>query len=199
MKLENLIRLRIKMVNFRLKKLNGKNESDRVNKIYFLVCLTLLTFFVFQVNGHEKSYADIKNKRMLKISVLANTHWTDTGIDVVDGQEVYFKASGGISLQKGNPMAYCGPDGYNLKTVQQPIKDKNIGALIGKVVMLISIDVDEETGEEIRNELVKEFYIGSENSVEIPIGGRIFLGVNENVVEDNSGEFRVEMRLSSFP
>jgi len=187
------------MVNFRLKKLNGKNESDRVNKIYFLVCLTLLTFFVFQVNGHEKSYADIKNKRMLKISVLANTHWTDTGIDVVDGQEVYFKASGGISLQKGNPMAYCGPDGYNLKTVQQPIKDKNIGALIGKVVMLISIDVDEETGEEIRNELVKEFYIGSENSVEIPIGGRIFLGVNENVVEDNSGEFRVEMRLSSFP
>jgi len=186
------------MVNFRLKKLNGKNESDRVKKIYFLACLTLLTFFVFQVNGHEKSYADIKNKRTSKISVLANTHWTDTGIDVVDGQEVYFKASGGISLQKGNPMAYCGPDGYDLKTIQQPIKDKNIGALIGKVVMLISIDVDEETGEDIRNELVKEFYIGSENSVEIPIGGRIFLGVNENVVEDNAGEFRVEMRLLSF-
>jgi len=198
MKIENLIRLRIKMVNFRLKKLNGKNELDRVNKLYFLACLALLTFFVFQVNGHEKSYADIKNKRTLRISVLANTHWTDTGIDVVEGQEVYFKASGGISLQKGNPMAYCGPDGYDLKTVQQPIKEKNIGALIGKVVMLISIEVDEKTGEEIRNELVEEFYIGSENSVEIPIGGRIFLGINENVVEDNAGEFRVEMRLSSF-
>jgi len=198
MKIENLIRLRIKMVNFRLKKLNGKNELDRVNKLHFLACLALLTFFVFQVNGHEKSYADIKNKRTLRISVLANTHWTDTGIDVVEGQEVYFKASGGISLQKGNPMAYCGPDGYDLKTVQQPIKEKNIGALIGKVVMLISIEVDEETGEEIRNELVEEFYIGSENSVEIPIGGRIFLGINENVVEDNAGEFRVEMRLSSF-
>ncbi|MEA3421573.1 MAG: hypothetical protein U9Q97_07855, partial [Acidobacteriota bacterium] len=59
-------------------------------------------------------------------------------------------------------------------------------------------EVDEETGEEIRNELVEEFYIGSENNVEIPIGGRIFLGVNENVVEDNAGEFRVEMRLSSL-
>ncbi len=198
MKLENLSRLRIKMVNFRLKKINGKNKSDRVNKLHFLVCLALLTFFVFRVNGYEKSYAYIKNERTLRISVLANTHWTDTGIDVVEGQEVYFKASGGISLQKGNPMAYCGPDGYDLKTVQQPIKDKNIGALIGKVVMLISIVVDEETGEEIRNELVEEFYIGSENNVEIPIGGRIFLGVNENVVEDNAGEFRVEMRLASF-
>jgi len=185
------------MFNFKLKKLTRQNEPDRVIEVYFLACLALMVFLVIKVSGNEKNYVDIKQERVLRISVLANAHWTDTGIDVVEAQEVYFRATGGISLQKGNPMAYCGPDGYDLKTVQQPIKEKNIGALIGRIVMLISVEVDKKTGEEIRNELVEEFYIGRENRVEIPIGGRLFLGVNENVVEDNAGEFKVEIRLSS--
>jgi hypothetical protein len=102
-----------------------------------------------------------------------------------------FEASGVISLQKGNPMAYCGPDGYNLRTVQQPLRDKNIGALIGRVVFLVSVEVDEETGEETRNEIIEEFYIGEEIRMKMPLSGRLFLGINENVVGDNSGEYKV--------
>ncbi|NIM91026.1 MAG: M48 family metalloprotease [Candidatus Aminicenantes bacterium] len=128
---------------------------------------------------------------VLTINVLGNVDWTDTGLDVDIDQQIYFRASGGISLQKGNPLAYCGPDGYNLKTMQQPIPDEKIGSLIGKVVKLISIEIDEETEEEIRNEIEKYFYIGSENRVKMEIDGRLFLGINENIVGDNSGEFQV--------
>jgi hypothetical protein len=92
-------------------------------------------------------------------------------------------------------MAYCGPDGYDLKTVQQPIQNKNIGALIGKVVLLISIEVDEETGEETRNEMVEIFHIGASKIVPMPISGRLFLGVNENVAGDNSGQYTVDIRV----
>lgn len=129
------------------------------------------------------------------VNVLGNADWTDTGIDVVEDQQIYFQASGGISLQKGNPLAYCGPDGYNLKTMQQPISDRNIGALIGKVVKLISVEIDEETGEEIRNEMERYFFIGSESRVKMEIDGRLFLGINENIVGDNSGEFEVTIFL----
>jgi hypothetical protein len=96
-------------------------------------------------------------------------------------------------------MAWCGPDGMDRKTMQQPISDRNIGALIGKVVWLISIEVDEETGEEIRHEIIEKFYIGSADQVRMPISGRLFLGINENVVGDNSGEFEVIIYLPLLP
>jgi hypothetical protein len=119
--------------------------------------------------------------------------WTDTGLDVVEGQEYVVRAAGGISLQRGNPTAFCGPDGYNLKTAQQPLPDRNIGALVGRVVLLISVEKDPETKKEFRNERIEVFYVGSESRIMISLKGRFFLGVNENVVGDNSGEFRASI------
>lgn len=130
----------------------------------------------------------------VEIVVPADKNWTDTGLEVLAGQRLIFRAAGGISLQRGNPIAYCGPDGYPLKTVQQPLKDQNIGALIGKVVKLISIEKDEETGEEKRNEIEEIFYIGRGRQIYLPLDGRLYLGVNEVVVGDNVGSFRVEIR-----
>ncbi len=75
------------------------------------------------------------------------------------------------------------------------MSDQNIGALIGKIVQLISIEVDEETGEEIRNEMEEYFFIGSENIVIMSIDGRLFFGINENLVGDNSGGFEVTLYI----
>jgi hypothetical protein len=136
-----------------------------------------------------------KKETVHGISVLGNQNWTDTGLGVMKGQEVYFRATGGISLQKGNPMAYCDPDGYDYRGIQQPVLNRNVGALIGKVVHLLSIEIDEETGEEIRNEIEEIFYVGRENQVVMPLSGRLFMGINENVVGDNSGQFKVEIYL----
>jgi hypothetical protein len=133
----------------------------------------------------------LKLNHVYRITVPANVDWTDTGMSVFFGQEIRFRTYGGISLQKGNPMAYCGPDGYSLLTVQQPIRDRNIGALIGKIVKLISVEVDEETEEEKRIEEIVYFYIGSNNTIVIPLEGHFFLGINELLVSDNSGEFMV--------
>jgi hypothetical protein len=130
-------------------------------------------------------------QRGLEISVLSQTGWTDTGLDVEEGQEIVFRAVGQISLQKGNPVTYCGPDGYNYQSLQQPLQDENIGALIGKVYFLISVEVDEETGEEIRNDREEIFHIGSAKRVTMPMDGRLYLGINENLVADNDGAFHV--------
>ena len=40
-----------------------------------------------------------------RVDVPGNIDWTDSGLDVVEGQELRFQASGGISLQEGNPLA----------------------------------------------------------------------------------------------
>lgn len=147
----------------------------------------------------QEENPDLEWKEVSRITVLGSVDWTDTGLEVKEDQEIYFSAERQISLQRGNPMAWCGPDGMDRKTMQQPISDENIGALIGKVVWLISIEIDEETGEQIRHEIIEKFYIGSANQVRMPISGLLFLGINENVVGDNSGEFEVIIYLPLFP
>jgi hypothetical protein len=164
---------------------------------YLIFFIVMLAFSPLTLRLQEQEPEGLKflTERIFRLTVPSNVQWTDTGYDVEEDQTLYFSASGGISLQVGNPMAYCGPDGYDLKTVQQPIQNRNIGALIGKVVLLISIEVDEETGEETRNEMVEIFHIGSDRIIAMPISGRLFLGINENVAEDNSGQFTVDIRL----
>lgn len=128
-----------------------------------------------------------------KLTVPGNAGWVDTGIDVEEGRELVFQGEGRISLQKGNPDAGCGPDGYDIQGFQQPLPDRNLGCLAGKVTRLLAVRTDEKTGEEVRDELIKFFYIGREQNVSIPLQGRLFLGVNENVVKDNDGEFTVSI------
>jgi hypothetical protein len=127
------------------------------------------------------------------VIVPGSAAWTDTGIEVVQGQEIAFEAEGRISLQKGNPQAGCGPDGYDLRTVQQPLADQNLGALIGKVVIAVTLIKDEKSGRELEDEAAELFYVGAGRRVAMPAKGRLFLGINEQVIGDNAGEFSVRV------
>ncbi len=135
----------------------------------------------------------LSKERALNLVVPGNSSWTDTGIEVTSGEEIIFRGEGIISLQRGNPEAECGPDGYDLRTLQQPLPAKNMGALIGKIVISLTVTVDERTKEEKQEEVSQIFFIGSIRRVEMPVKGHLFLGINENVVGDNSGEFRVTL------
>ena len=132
-----------------------------------------------------------------KLTVPGNAGWVDTGIDIEEGEELVFQGEGRISLQKGNPDAGCGPEGYDIQGLQQPLPDYNLGCLAGKVARLLSVRTDEKTDEEVRDELIRYFYIGREQTVSMPLRGRLFLGVNENVVKDNDGEFTVFIYIKS--
>lgn len=126
-----------------------------------------------------------------ELVVPGNAGWVDTGIDVEEDEEFLFRGEGEISLQKGNPEAACGPDGTDIQGLQQPVPDRNLGGLAGKVSQVLAVRTDEKTGEEVRDEFVRYFFIGHEQTVVMPLRGRLFVGINENVVRDNDGEFRV--------
>lgn len=128
-----------------------------------------------------------------QITVPGEVNWTDTGIEVKEGQDISFHAQGNVFLQQGNLVARCDPNGYDFRSMQQPLPDRNIGALIGKVAVLFSIEINKENGREFRYEVAEVFYIGSENTVAMPMSGRLYLGINENLVGDNSGAFTVNL------
>ena len=133
-----------------------------------------------------------------KILVVGSTPWTDTGIDVKKGQEFYFEAEGMVSLQRDNPVSACGPEGLNLRTMQQPLHDQNLGALICKVREKVEVSEDKQTGEKMSRDIGEVFFIGKENRLLLPKEGRLLLGVNENVAGDNDGGFEVKIYLRKF-
>ncbi len=133
----------------------------------------------------------LQEKATFIVAVPAQVAWTDTGLEVQAGEVLVIRASGTISLQVGNPDGFCGPDGLDLKTPQQPLPEERLGSLIGKVALLLRTEIDPETKEVIRYEEVRLFLVGKESEISMPISGRLYLGPNENVVEDNSGEFLV--------
>jgi len=159
---------------------------------YMLVALLALTSLLvpeFAPGGATRRAQDLQPVKELVIP--GDAGWVDTGIDVEEGDEFFFRGEGEISLQKGNPEAACGPDGAEIQGLQQPVPDQNLGGLAGKVGWVLAVRTDEKTREEVRDELVRYFFIGHEQDVVMPIRGRLYIGVNENVVKDNDGEFRV--------
>jgi hypothetical protein len=119
--------------------------------------------------------------------------WMDTSLDVLQGQEFWFEASGSISLQKGNPEADCGPEGLKVRTMHQPLPEHNLGCLTGKVRQKVEVSEDKETGEKTIKEFGEAFFIGKIGPATIPVDGRLLLGPNENLTGDNEGAFVVRI------
>jgi hypothetical protein len=108
------------------------------------------------------------------VSVDARTHWTDSGIDVRSGQDVTFAAAGEV---RWGPNRRDGAAGERNSPVNQgrPMPYRNAAALIGR----IGPDGD-------------PFFIGDERQpIRMRASGRLFLGLNDDYLQDNSGALRV--------
>ena len=111
------------------------------------------------------------------VVVPANVPWTNTGIQVKRGQWMRFEPSGEVRLSfNGDDVATAaGAKSYRFAE-KAPIPTIPAGALIGKV----------------NNS--KPFSIGNTtNAFQMPANGTLFLGVNDDHVPDNSGNYVVKV------
>ncbi|MBE3071464.1 MAG: hypothetical protein IMZ67_00680 [Acidobacteria bacterium] len=111
------------------------------------------------------------------ITVAATQRWTSTGITVRSGQVVALATVGRVQLS-GEAGDTAGPAGQEDRYLRRaPIPDILAGALIGRV----------GNGQ--------PFAIGDQSSVPMPGAGALFLGVNDDVLTDNRGSFRVRVTV----
>jgi len=112
-----------------------------------------------------------------QIRVPGNQRWTDTGITVRRGDRITFNASGQVQLSS-NGSDTAGPAGATSgRRPSGPMPQVFAGALIGRVGP------------------VGLFGIGSQTTpLTMPADGRLFLGINDDEVNDNHGEFTVDVR-----
>jgi hypothetical protein len=116
----------------------------------------------------------IGGQRERTVNVAANTAWMDTGIDVRPGQTIAFEATGEVTW---GPSRRDGPAGErnSPSNPNRPMPNRPAAALIGKV----------GEGEDY-------FFIGDDTGpIRVRNGGRVYLGVNDDVLNDNRGAFRV--------
>src|SRR5215831_18690043 len=108
------------------------------------------------------------------IQVNANQAWTDTNVNVKKGDRLSFSTTGQIAIRQ-NSTDMIGPDGSGTENrAGAPIPAMGLGGLIGRV----------GTG--------APFPIGSSSqAITMPANGRLYLGVNDAGVSDNSGSFVV--------
>jgi hypothetical protein len=108
------------------------------------------------------------------VAVRGNQTWTDAGFNVQVGERYRFSATGKVAYSTGpGQITTAGGEG-SVKDPMLPVPTLPLGALIGRV----------GTG--------APFAIGSNTEpIVMPARGRLFLGINDNGVLDNSGGFRV--------
>jgi hypothetical protein len=112
--------------------------------------------------------------RERQVMVPANVRAVDTGIDLRAGQDVYFEATGEVRWRQNRND---GPAGEANSPVNQnrPMPNRPAGALIGRV-----------------GDNSDAIFIGNDRGpIRVRGAGRLFLGINDDNLADNSGEFRV--------
>ena len=103
--------------------------------------------------------------------------WTRTGIQVRAGDLVRFSATGQLVLSNAAGDLATPAGAQNGRTApNSPEPSALAGALIGRVGNSRVFGIGDQLG-----------------ALPMPESGELLLGINDNVVEDNSGEFRVEV------
>lgn len=125
-------------------------------------------------NGGSSTSGRPSGLREREVNVSGTIAWNDTGVMVRSGQDVFFRASGRV---RWGPGRQDGPAGEHNSPRQagRPIPSRPAAGLIGRVG-----DSDDV------------FFIGDETgAIRMRSSGRLLLGINDDMLGDNSGGFRV--------
>jgi hypothetical protein len=111
-----------------------------------------------------------------QIIVDSRQAWTDTGIWVEAGDLISFDADGTIQMSD-NGSDTASPSGSPRQALDAPMRSTPAGTLIARIGSSAPIAV------------------GSHRTVRAPVSGEVFLGVNDDHLPDNRGEYRVTLTV----
>ena len=131
--------------------------------------------------------------RSYEIDMPATKEWLDTNIDVRGSAKLRFTATGKITYPpdesyegKSRTLGTFGPSGLPRGWAdlihQYAVKDAGHGALIGRIGS---------------DQYAQAFLIGESKEYDVPVAGRVFLGLNESMSEASTatGSFHVKIEI----
>ncbi len=139
--------------------------------------------------------AAMGQKSAQTVKVSGSLLWTDTKIDVQAGERIWITGSGTVQYpappsdgsRTAGPQS-TGPEGLargwkDLLRIY-PVPDGNRGALIGRI------------GD---SDAAQPFLIGASKELVVPIGGRLFLGINQQKSDQAQGSYEAKVEIILTP
>lgn len=156
---------------------------EEVRRLFLIAFVVTLASGAAHTSAQSALVADPTRDRSAapsharSVIVPSNVEWTNTGINVTRGQHLRFATSGEILLSFSRDDVGRAAGAVQFRhSDKAPVPVTPVGSLIGRVA----------NG--------RPFSIGdTKNAVEMPANGRLFLGVNDDHVADNSGNFVVKI------
>ena len=112
------------------------------------------------------------------VIVNSSVRWTDTGITVRAGQTLTFDADGQIRMSdNGNDTASAGGSATGRRAADSPVPSAPAGGLIARIGNRAPV------------------YVGDRQALRVPVSGRLYLGVNDDYLQDNEGQYRVTVNV----
>jgi hypothetical protein len=113
------------------------------------------------------------------ITVYPTERWIDTGMRVEAGDTITFDAEGSIQMSAdGDDIATPSGSRTGRRAAEAPLRNQSAGILIAR----------------IGNSAVVA--IGDRRTSRAPVSGELYLGVNDDFLGDNSGEYRVSVTVN---
>jgi len=110
------------------------------------------------------------------VHVNSQQRWTDTGLTVREGDIITFNASGQIQMSdNAQDVAITAGALSHRMANDSPVKGVYAGALIAQIGGYPAVA------------------IGDQRQITAPVSGRMYLGVNDDYLQDNRGEFVVSV------
>jgi hypothetical protein len=126
------------------------------------------------VYGREPNTAATSGRA---IAVGGDRQWVDTGINVQGGDTVSINANGQIRVARdGGLMTAAGVSSG--RTDGATLPDANVGGLVARIGNSGAV------------------FIGESRTFRAPRAGRLYLGVNDNYFDDNTGQFNVTVDVN---
>jgi hypothetical protein len=169
----------IKETTFTFDTENGQRRDFEISNIVrmYVSAPASRSLYASQLNQPTAAVATSGQPAPGSITVNASAGWVDTGRTVRRGQRVTFEPSGEIHFGQG-PEQVADANGKQGDPSQPtlPLPSAAVGALIGRI----------GNG--------APFLIGAQGAATMPANGRLFLGINDRELSDNSGAFSVVIK-----
>lgn len=133
----------------------------------------LLSRQEFDIAGGAPAQGSAAGRQTVRVN--SQLRWTDTGISVRAGDVITFDASGQIEMSDPSDTATPAGSTKGRTAPDAPVLGQKAGGLLAKI------------GE------YWPAFIGGRTTWTAPVSGRLHLGVNDDHLEDNSGEFIVNV------
>ncbi len=119
------------------------------------------------------------NTISLDVTVSGSQKWIDTGMDVQAGDKLHITAKGTVNMGNNSGITADGAGRGWVDTLRAlMVPSAGRGALVGRVG---------------NSEAATPFLVGADGTVQAPIAGRLYLGINQDSTQTPDGKYEVHI------